>query len=131
MCTIITKSETEDARNATPEEAQAQVNKLMEFEQKLKATPQDEWYKLEPPCFEPFECHDCYGLFVWLDNMTYCGTRYTGFYYVRYQNSILAMNGMCTAYEHPAVVIEKAKLTPEQQAFMDRKVDETRHAGRR
>ncbi len=130
MCTIITRDETEDARNATKEEAQAQVDLLMEYDRKLKDTADiQERLQIEPPCFGMWGSRG-YGLFIWFDTMNFCPSRHKGFYYVRYQNSMLAMNGMCTAYEHPAVVIEKSKLTPQQVEFMEMKCTETRKAPR-
>ncbi len=128
MCSIITKDETEDARNATAEEAQAQVDLLMEYDRKLKnVADNQERLKIEPPRFG-MRYSRSYGLFVWFDTMNFCSSRHKGFYYVRYQNSMLADNGMSTAYEHPAVVIEKSKLPPQQVEFMEMKCTETRNA---
>ena len=61
-------------------------------------------------------------IYVWLDNMNYCSEE-KGFYYVRYQNSML-WNGT-TAYAHPVLVVQKSKLRPDQVEYMERKCAET------
>ena len=61
-------------------------------------------------------------IFVWLDNMNYCSEE-KGFYYVRYQNSML-WNGT-TAYAHPVLVVQKSKLRPDQVEYMEHKCRET------
>ena len=61
-------------------------------------------------------------IYVWLDNMNYCSTA-KGFYYVRYQNSMLWMG--TTAYAPPVLVVQKSKLRPDQVEYMERKCLET------
>ena len=63
-------------------------------------------------------------IYVWLDSMNYCSAK-KGFYYVRYQNSML-WNGT-TAYAHPVLVVQKSKLRPDQVEYMERKCAETRN----
>ena len=61
-------------------------------------------------------------IYIWLDNMNYCSTT-KGFYYVRYQNSLLWMG--TTAYAPPVLVMQKSKLRPDQVEYMERKCKET------
>ena len=61
-------------------------------------------------------------IYIWLDNMNYCSTT-KGFYYVRYQNSLLRMG--TTAYAPPILVMQKSKLRPDQVEYMERKCKET------
>jgi len=68
-------------------------------------------------------------IYVWLDNCNYCESKYKGFYYVRYQLSML--DGGTTAYAHPELVVEKKKLRPDQVEYMERKCQETLAAGER
>ena len=68
-------------------------------------------------------------IYVWLDNMSFGNSDKTGFYYVRYQRSMLWMG--TTAYAHPALIVQKSKLRPDQVEYMDRKCRETREASRR
>ena len=66
-------------------------------------------------------------IYVWLDNMNYAPEK-TGFYYVRYHNSLLAYYGhgcYSTAYAHPVLVVQKSKLRPDQVEYMERKCRET------
>lgn len=66
-------------------------------------------------------------VYVWLDNMNYAPEK-TGFYYVRYHNSILEYHGhgcYSTAYAHPVLVVQKSKLRPDQVEYMERKCRET------
>ena len=72
-------------------------------------------------------------IYVWLDNMNY-GPEKTGFYYVRYHNSILAYHGRgcySTAYARPVLVVQKSKLRPDQVEYMERKCRETFEDGKR
>ena len=62
-------------------------------------------------------------IYVWLDTGCYCESKKKGFYYVRYHNSIL--EGCSTAYAHPALVVQKSKLRPDQIEFMERLCQET------
>ena len=66
-------------------------------------------------------------IYVWLDNMNYCSDK-TGFYYVRYHNSILECHRRgcySTAYAYPVLVVQKSKLRPDQVEYMERKCRET------
>ena len=72
-------------------------------------------------------------IYVWLDNMNYAPEK-TGFYYVRYHNSLLAYYGhgcYSTAYAHPVLVVQKSKLRPDQVEYMERKCRETLEDSRR
>ena len=67
-------------------------------------------------------------IYVWLDTGCYCESKKKGFYYVRYHNSILEHHGFgcySTAYAHPALVVQKSKLRPDQIEFMERLRQET------
>ena len=67
-------------------------------------------------------------IYVWLDTGCYCKSTKNGFYYVRYHNSILEHHGLgcySTAYAHPALVVQKSKLRPDQVEFMERLRQET------
>ena len=67
-------------------------------------------------------------IYVWLDTGCYCESKKKGFYYVRYHNSILEHHGLgcySTAYAHPALVVQKSKLRPDQIEFMERLCQET------
>ena len=67
-------------------------------------------------------------IYVWLDTGCYCESKKKGFYYVRYHNSILEHHGFgcySTAYAHPALVVQKNKLRPDQIKFMERLRQET------
>lgn len=68
-------------------------------------------------------------IYVWLDNMSFGNSDKTGFYYVRYQRSMLWRG--TTAYAHPALIVQKNKLRPDQVEYMDRKCRETREASSR
>ncbi|MBQ9337798.1 MAG: hypothetical protein IJS14_10950 [Lentisphaeria bacterium] len=68
-------------------------------------------------------------IYVWLDSMCFGNSDKTGFYYVRWYNSMLDCDGMgcvSTAYGHPALIVQKSKLRPDQVEYMDRKCRETR-----
>ena len=66
-------------------------------------------------------------IYVWLDTGCYCKSTKSGFYYVRYYNSILQCYGntYSTAYAHPVLVVQKSKLRPDQVEFMERLRRET------
>ena len=67
-------------------------------------------------------------IYVWMDTGCYCKSTKNGFYYVRYHNSILEHHGLgcySTAYAHPALVVQKSKLRPDQVEFMERLRQET------
>ena len=66
-------------------------------------------------------------IYVWLDTGCYCKSTKSGFYYVRYYNSILQCYGntYSTAYAHPVLVVQKHKLRLDQVEFMERLRQET------
>ena len=68
-------------------------------------------------------------IYVWLDDMSFGNSDKTGFCYVRYQRSMLWRG--TTAYAHPALIVQKNKLRPDQVEYMDRKCRETREAAGR
>ena len=68
-------------------------------------------------------------IYVWLDNCCFGNSTKKGFYYVRYQLSMLAWGS--TAYAHPALIVQKNKLRPDQVEYMERKCGETLDAARR
>ena len=68
-------------------------------------------------------------IYVWLDNMCFGNSNKKGFYYVRWYNSVLdcyGWGGFSTAYGHPALIVQKDKLRPDQIEYMERKCRETR-----
>ena len=68
-------------------------------------------------------------IYVWLDNMCFGDSNKKGFYYVRWYNSVLdcyGWGGFSTAYGHPALIVQKNKLRPDQIEYMERKCKETR-----
>ena len=68
-------------------------------------------------------------IYVWLDNMCFGNSNKKGFYYVRWHNSMLDCGWggfVSTAYGHPALIVQKNKLRPDQIEYMERKCQETR-----
>ena len=68
-------------------------------------------------------------IFVWLDAMSFGNSDKRGFYYVRWYNSLLDCGPggfVSTAYGHPALIVQKNKLRPDQIDYMERKCQETR-----
>ena len=67
-------------------------------------------------------------IYVWLDSMCFGNSSKKGFYYVRWYNSMLDCRWGCvsTAYGHPALIVQKDKLRPDQIEYMERKCKETR-----
>ena len=69
-------------------------------------------------------------IYVWLDSMCFGNSNKKGFYYVRWYNSVLDCHGWgggcSTAYGHPALIVQKNKLRPDQIEYMERKCKETR-----
>ena len=78
-------------------------------------------------CF--WKCGASGHIYVWLDTGCYCKSTKSGFYYVRYYNSLLQQTGpsgaFSTAYAHPVLVVQKHKLRPDQVEFMERLRQET------
>ncbi len=58
-------------------------------------------------------------VFIWLDGGGFRHWR-KGFYYVR-----TTLHPVSTAYQPPALIVEKKKLRPEQAEWMERKCRET------
>ena len=69
------------------------------------------------------------GIYVWLDNRSFGNSDKTGFYYVRYQLSMLAWG--TTAYAHPVLIVQKNKLRSDQVEYMERKCRETLESAQR
>ena len=135
MCTIMCYRETLPAENRSREDSQKAVDRLMEYDRKSSADPDS----CEAPLFEDHS----YGIssvpwvwghgikrniYVWLDNCRFGNSDKNGFYYVRYQLSMLAWG--TTAYAHPVLIVEKSKLRPDQVEYMDRKCRETLEAAK-
>ena len=64
-------------------------------------------------------------IFVWFDRACY-GNGGKGYYYVRFHSG----RWCSTAYDHPALIVKKSKLRPDQVAFMERKCRETEEEAR-
>lgn len=64
-------------------------------------------------------------IFVWFDRACY-GNGGKGYYYVRFHSGRLCS----TAYDHPALIVKKSKLRPDQVAVMERKCRETAEEAR-
>ena len=91
---------------------------------------------IPPPLFEdhPFGAGSRplwggFDIYVWLDNCRFGNSRKNGFYYVRYQLSMLAWGS--TAYAHPVLIVQKNKLRPDQVEYLERKCRETLAAAER
>lgn len=131
MCTIMTQRETLPAERRTRRASQKAVDKLMAYDQELKTNP-----GAETPCFDDgifgsifiYRQRGTGKIYVWLDNMCFGNSSKKGFYYVRWYNSMLDCHssGCCTtAYGHPALIVQKDKLRPDQIEYMERKCKET------
>lgn len=68
-------------------------------------------------------------IYVWLDNMCFGNSGKKGFYYVRYRMGVC--KEWSTAYEHPALIVQKDKLRPDQIDYMERKCQETMDEARK
>ena len=137
MCTVLLEPETLRAEKRSREDSQKAVDSLMEYERRLAASRSGEAQgsgPVSPPYFDGpgnpfFGGRDSSGrIYVWLDNCCYGNSDKKGFYYVRYQLSMLS--GMSTAYAHPALIVQKNKLRPDQVEYMERKCRETFEAAR-
>ena len=104
----------------------------MVYDQELKTNP-----GADPPCFDGgiwgsvFSYSQCGTgkIYVWLDSMCFGNSSKKGFYYVRWYNSMLDCGwggSVSTAYGHPALIVQKNKLRPDQIEYMERKCQETR-----
>ena len=133
MCTIMTFRETLPAEKRSREDSQKAVDRLMEYDRQLAAGGGDS-------CKAPFFDDHPNGIgslppwggeaavYVWLDNCRFGNSKKKGFYYVRYQLSMLAWG--TTAYAHPVLIVQKNKLRPDQVEYMERKCRETLAATR-
>ena len=135
MCTILLESETLPAEKLSREDSQKAVDRLMEYDRQFSSglTPGEDSRKA--PLFEDQPggiCSAPWGrggpVYVWLDNCCFGNSRKKGFYYVRYQLSMLAWGS--TAYAHPALIVQKNKLRPDQVEYMERKCRETFEAAK-
>ena len=132
MCTIMTQRETLPAEKRSRRASQRAVDKLIAYDQELKTNP-----SAETPCFDDgifgsifsYRQRGTGKIYVWLDSMCFGNSSKKGFYYVRWYNSMLdcGMGGfVSTAYGHPALIVQKDKLRPDQIEYMERKCKETR-----
>lgn len=131
MCTVMFFRETLPAEKMSRGDAQKAVDELMDFDRKL-----DVGIRESPPAFDGAFHGGCGGawrhperVYVWLDNCCFGNSDKKGFYYVRYQLSMLAWG--TTAYAHPALIVQKKKLRPDQIEYMERKCRETVAAAER
>ena len=130
MCTILLEPETLPAEKRSREDSQKAVDRLMEYDRQLSSGPPSDENSCKAPFFEdqPYGfCSMPWGgggkVYVWLDNCRFGNSRKKGFYYVRYQPSMFAWGS--TAYAHPALIVQKNKLRPDQVVYMERKCLET------
>ena len=130
MCTIMLYRETLPAEKRSREDSQKAVDRLMAYDRQLASEPSSGKDFLKAPLFEGHPrgiCSMQWGgggkVYVWLDNCGFGNSRKKGFYYVRYQLSMLAWGS--TAYAHPALIVQKNKLRPDQVEYMERKCRET------
>ena len=130
MCTIMFYRETLPAEKRSREDSQKAVDRLMEYDRQLSSGPSAGEDTRKAPLFEdqPYGiCSMPWGhggkVYVWLDNCRFGNSRKNGFYYVRYQLSMFAWGS--TASAHPALIVQKSKLRPDQVEYMERKCQET------
>ena len=127
MCTIMIQRETLPAEKRSRRASQNAVDKLMAYDKELATNP-----NTETPNFDDGIFGNMFGriqrgtgkIYVWLDSMCFGNSDQKGFYYVRYQRGMLS--GWTTAYAHPALIVQKDKLRPDQIEYMERKCQETR-----
>ena len=127
--------ETLPAERRSREDSQKAVDRLMEYDRLLSSGRSSGEDTCEAPLFEdqpngicsmPWGCGG--PVYVWLDNCCFGNSRKKGFYYVRYQLSMYAWGS--TAYAHPALIVQKNKLRPDQVEYMERKGRETIEAAK-
>ena len=132
MCTIMTQRETLPAEKRSCKASQEAVDKLIAYDQELKTNPSAETPRFDDGIFGSIFSYRQRGtgkIYVWLDSMCFGNSSKKGFYYVRWYNSMLdcGMGGfVSTAYGHPALIVQKDKLRPDQIEYMERKCKETR-----
>lgn len=100
--------------------ARKQVNELIKREQDAITEFRKE--RRDRNAMPPVPAGD---IFVWFDQACY-GNGGKGFYYVRFHSG----RWHSTAYDHPALIVKKSKLRPDQIAFMERKCRETAEEAR-
>ena len=120
MCTVMLVSETLQARKTLTAIARKQVDELIKREQ--DAIVEYRRRKHDGNAMPPVPAGD---IFVWFDQACY-GNGGKGFYYVRFHSG----RWHSTAYDHPALIVKKSKLRPDQIAFMERKCRETEEEAR-
>ena len=135
MCTIMFYRETLPAEKRSREDSQKAVDRLMEYDRQFSSGLTSGEDSRKAPLFEDQPdgiCSAPWGrggpVYVWLDNCCFGNSRKKGFYYVRYQLSMLAWG--TTAYAHPALIVQKNKLRPDQVEYMERKCRETIEAAK-
>ena len=135
MCTIMFYRETLPAERRSREDSQKAVDRLMEYDRQLSSGSSSGEDSRKAPFFNDQPngiCSAPWGhggpVYVWLDNCCFGNSRKKGFYYVRYQLSMLAWGS--TAYAHPALIVQKNKLRPDQVEYMERKCRETLEAAK-
>ena len=135
MCTIMFYRETLPAERRSREDSQKAVDRLIEYDRLLSSGRSSGEDTCEAPLFEDQPggiCSAPWGhggpVYVWLDNCRFGNSRKKGFYYVRYQLSMYAWGS--TAYAHPALIVQKNKLRPDQVEYMERKCRKTLEAAK-
>lgn len=116
MCTVMILPETLTARLTPSSVARKQVDDLIRRESEAISRFQRE--KRDRNALPPIPAGNIY---VWFDCACY-GNGGRGFYYVRFHSG---RSWGSTAYDHPALIVQKSKLRPDQIAFMERKCRET------
>ena len=120
MCTVMLVPETLSAQLTPAAVARKQVNELIKREQDAITEFRKE--RRDRNAMPPVPAGD---IFVWFDQACY-GNGGKGFYYVRFHSG----RWHSTAYDHPALIVKKSKLRPDQIAFMERKCRETEEEAR-
>ena len=115
MCTVMLVPETLQAQKTPAAVARKQVDELIKREQNAITEFRNE--RRDRNAMPPVPAGD---IFVWFDRACY-GNGGKGYYYVRFHSG----RWCSTAYDHPALIVKKSKLRPDQIAFMERKCRET------
>ena len=132
MCTIMIQRETLPAEKRSRRASQRAVDKLIAYDKELATNPNAETPNFDDGFFGIFGGGSRQGtgkIYVWLDSMCFGNSGKKGFYYVRWYNSMLDCGRggfVSTAYGHPALIVQKDKLRPDQIEYMKRKCKETR-----
>lgn len=122
MCTVMLVPETLSAWMTPAQVARKQVDELIRQEQNAIMKYRKE--KHNPDTMPPIPAGN---IFVWFDRACY-GNGGKGFYYVRFHSGRLWCS---SAYDHPALIVKKSKLRPDQIVFMERKCRETEEEARK